>query len=168
MTSRDAVNLLLATTLAENPSRYVAATSAAAGLAWSSGDNPPVGAPDVIVAATSAETLGEALAGLVDHADGLAPPRPRSEAFRDAATDQRRNVGPALLVKILRQRGGILARLQLDWRDNDGPHRLTTSYGGPTPMPAGVGTWSTTYFDQAIFIALKRTVAAAPPWAFAE
>ncbi len=51
------------------------------------------------------------------------------------------------------------------WKAAKGFRRLKGLYGVADAKP-GYGRWTTVNLDQAVLLALKRTVVAAPPWAF--
>lgn len=174
MTSRDAVNLVLALNLAEAPNRYVEAADAGFDLPaqLDRGDTAcrtggtTTEPPAVVAAVAEATSLGAAMVTLVDGAEALCPPRPRVSPFAETASDQRRNVGPAVVVTILKQQGELLARVRMDWRDDGGFKRQSATYGEVKPGQ-GYGRWTTVHFDQALFLALRRTLAAPRPWVFA-
>jgi len=167
MTPRDAVNLLLALNLAQVPSQYVNAALKGSGLSRADDTSAwPADTPDVVVAVMTATTLGYALHILIERAEDLSAPRARDDPFADPSRHQRRDDGPAVDVELVQHGDNILARVAMYWRTAGGHRRAERHYGARSGKP-GVGRWTSVHFDQALFLALKRTVVADPPWAFA-
>ena len=167
MTPRDAINLLLALNLANAPSQYV--NAALLGSSLSRADDTsewPADTPNVVVEVMLATTLGHALNVLVQRADELGVPRVRDDPFADPSRHQRRDEGPGLEVELIQHGEDVLARVAMYWKTASGHRRAERHYGARSGKP-GVGRWTTVHFDQALFLALKRTVVADPPWAFA-
>lgn len=166
MTVRDAVHLLLALNLAPTPSQYANAARLASALSWSADTLADFGeGPEVIYTVISAETLGEALEDLIQRAEELCPPRAR-DPFGGQGPGRRPDEGPTVEVEMVQHDENILARVAMEWRGAGRPRRAERQYG-VRAAKLGYGRWTTVHFDQALFLALKRTVVAAPPWAFA-
>ena len=167
MTVRDAVNLLLALNLALTPGEYVNAALKGAALTRPE-DNAGFAddTPGVVVEAMTVNSLGGALAVLIRRAEELREPRIRQDPFADPARAQRRGEAPAVEVQLVQQGDDILASVTMLWRGASGHARMERRYGVRSGRP-GYGRWTTVHFDEAMFLALKRTVVEAPPWAFA-
>lgn len=166
MTPRDAVNLLLALNLTQMPSQY--AQAALLGSSLSRAPQEPTFAadtPSVVIETLTARTLGQALHVLIMRAEELAPPRLRADLFADHDSGQVRDERPAVLVQLMRHGNDLIGRLDLSWKAPRGLRRLKGLYGAATAN-SGFGRWTTVHLDQAVLLALKRTVVAAPPWAF--
>lgn len=170
MTPRDAVNLMLALNLANAPSRYANAALLGSGLARANdeadGASWPIDSPGVVVEVMAARTLGHALHVLIERAEELSPPVIRTDPFLDPAPGKRAEGRPAVDVEIVQQGDDLLARVTMFWRGPGGARRAERRYGVRAAR-ASYGRWTTVHFDQALFLALKRTVLEAPPWAFA-
>ncbi len=166
MTPADAVNLLLALNLAVTPSQYAHAAREGGDLPVEKQRLRPSFAkmPPVVAAVLQAETLGAALIVLVERAEELGPPRIRINPFiePDSGPLQER---PTVEVQLVRQNENLLVRVAMTWW-RDTPQRADNLYGVRSEN-AGYGRWTTVHLDQALFLALKRTVVADPPWVFA-
>ena len=166
MTPRDAVNLLLALNLAQAPSQYANAALLGSGLARADDASAyPADTPHVVVEVMTATTLGYALHVLIERAEELSAPRVRTDPFTEPLAGLRRDEGPAVEVQLVRQGEDVLASVAMYWKTAGGHRRAGRHYGVRSGKP-GYGRWTTVHFDQALFLALKRTVVAAPPWAF--
>ena len=166
MTPRDAVNLLLALNLTQTPSQYAQAALLGSGLSRAPQDlSFAADTPSVVIETLTAQTLGQALQVLIMRAEELAPPSLRADLFADQDSGQIRDERPAALVQLMRHGHDLVGRVDLYWRASKGLRRLKALYGAATAKP-GYGRWTTVHFDQAVLLALKRTVVAAPPWAF--
>nr|WP_314188134.1 hypothetical protein [uncultured Brevundimonas sp.] len=166
MTPRDAVNLLLALNLTQTPSQYGQAALLGSALSRTPQDQSfAADTPSVVIEALTASTLGHALHVLIVRAEELAPPRLRADLFADPDSGQVRDERPAVLVQLTRHGNDLVGRVDMFWKAPRGLRRLKALYGAAAAKP-GYGRWTTINFDQAVLLALKRTVVAAPPWAF--
>lgn len=167
MTARDAMNLLLALNLAEDPRQYANAALLGASLSRPDDKAPhPTETPNVVVEVMLATTLGHALHVLITRAEELSAPRVRTDPFVEPNSDLRRDEGPGVEVQLVRHGDDVLARVAMFWKSAGGHRRAERQYGARSGKPA-YGRWTSVHFDQALFLALKRTIVADPPWAFA-
>lgn len=166
MTIRDAVNLLLALNLTQTPSQYAQATLLGSRLARAPQDMPfPEKTPSVVKHVMAGDTLGQALVLLIERAEDLAPPRLRSDPLADLDSNQPKDDRPAILVQLTRHGNDLVASVDMYWKAGKGFAQVKQFYGGSRSAPRW-NRWTTVNFDQAVLLALKRTVVAAPPWAF--
>lgn len=177
MTVKDAVTLLLALNLTESPSGYVDA--ATAGLALR--ESPDLGlhqedqrlgpgdpkkmAPAIVADVLAERTFGSALAVLVSRANELALPRyANHRAWQPDGAVKRQ---PVLDVEIIHVSNGFQARVMFRWLDGR-TRQEASGYFAPagTNVSPPIGRWRSIRFDEAIFWALRRTIADDPPWVF--
>lgn len=167
MTPLDAVHLLLALNLAQSPGQYAQAALRGSGLLRPEDKSPHAAeTPSVVVEVMTAETLGHALKVLVERAEELSSPWASADPFAGPAISRRPYDGPVVEVELVQQGLDVLARVAMYWKGPKGHSRTERQYGVRSASP-GYGRWTTVHFDQALFLALKRTVVADPPWAFA-
>lgn len=165
MTPRDAVNLLLALNLTRTPSQYAQAALLGSRLARAPTDALfPTDTPSVVIEAIGGSTLGHALLVLIERAEHLAPPM-RTDPLADSDSLRPRDQRPAVLVQLTHHGNDLVARVDMYWKAAKGIARVKQYYGGGHSEPHW-NRWTTVTLDHAVLLALKRTVVAAPPWAF--
>lgn len=166
MTIRDAVNLLIALNLTQTPGDYARATLLGSSLVRAPREaSACLNAPSVVKEVIACETFGQALMILVERAENLAPPRVYLDPFGDPNDALPKDGRPAVLVQLTRHGNDLIARVDMFWKADKGLARIKQYYGGGQSAPRW-NRWTTAGFDQALLLALKRTVVAAQPWAF--
>lgn len=166
MTIRDAVNLLLALNLTQTPSQYAQATLLGSRLARAPQDMTlPEKTPPVVKEAMAGDTLGQVLHILIERAEELSHPRLHTTPLMDTDSFEPKDERPAVLVQLTHHGKDLFARVDMYWKPAKGLARVKQYYGGGRSEPRW-NRWTTVNFDQAVLLALKRTVVAAPPWAF--
>lgn len=168
MTVEDAVHLLLALNLAVAPSQYAEATEAGLALERQTNVHLKGKAPAVVEQVLRETHFGGALARLIETAEELALPG----AFSDPVWPNRQDVTldkkPAVDVEVLQIQDGFLARIEFRWMSTPRTGSAArVTFRSPRSIAEPVGRWRMVHFDEALFLALKRTVCADPPWVFA-
>lgn len=169
MTSRDAIYLMLALTVATEPSQYVSTVRALADLERSSRVEIPEWTRPGFEAVCSADNFGDALVALLDGADGLAILDPVNQTF-ERPPGQVGNRRVVVTVSVTRKAGNLLGRVHLEDLAPGASSLPNDTRFGNEGEAGDYLTWtgvtSVQIFDPAPFIALKRTLAPTPPWVF--